>query len=65
MWYATMERTRDENIQRLGLVFLTYLLDDYPMGGMDMEFLRLGVKWRDVLPALLQSRYRYERRIAQ
>ena len=57
MWYATMEVTSDVRVQRLGVIFITYLLDDYPTQGMDMEFLRLAVKSTHALPLRVAAVY--------
>ena len=57
MWYATMEVTSDIRVQRLGVVFISYLLDDYPTHGMDMEFLRLAVKSTHALPLRIAAIY--------
>jgi hypothetical protein len=49
-WYYHMVATDSEQVQKLGVVRIAYLLDQYPEGGPDNELMRMGVKVQESVP---------------
>ena len=56
LWYLIMTAVEDERVQKLGIVLLTYLLDDFS-GGFDYELLRNGVRLVQALPYRYPAHY--------